>query len=133
MIRRTYDAELVNGLINDPEIRPTIGGQGILDSSPLLLNGNNICLVNDRGGALFAWRGPRVFEGHSFFKARGREAISLGVEILEAMMPHADLVWGLTPIALRHVRWFNRKIGFSSMGEFRDPVFGLCELFEMRF
>lgn len=132
MIRRTFDPAEVNALINDPLIRPTVGGAGELDASTLLADRRNICLMADGGGALFRWTGPGVYEGHSFFRARGREAIRLGKQFLSAMSDAADLVWGLTPAELRHVRWFNRQIGLRSLGMMETPE-GEHELFEMRF
>jgi hypothetical protein len=132
MIRRTFDVVEVNELINDAGVRKDLGGSGQLDASGLLADHRNICLLGDGGAALFAWRGPRIFEGHSFFQAKGAEAIRLGTLILEAMRPFADMVWGLTPEHLRHVRWFNRRIGFSSEGIIETPE-GPRELFVMRF
>jgi hypothetical protein len=98
----------------------------------LLSDRRNVCLMADGGGALFRWTGPGVFEGHSFFRARGREAISLGRAMLAQMENKADLIWGLTPWELKHVRWFNRKLGFRPLGEMKTPE-GKHELFEMRF
>lgn len=132
MIRRTFDTAEINELINHPDIRPTVGGEGDLDAAALLADRRNICLVDEGGGAIFAWRGPGVFEGHSFFRVRGREAIRLGKQFLSAVSDAADLVWGLTPESLRHVRWFNRQVGFRSRGMMETPD-GRCELFEMRF
>lgn len=132
MIERCFDADRVNELLNDPAVRPTIGGTGELDATALLSDRRNICLVDEGGGALFRWTGPGVFEGHSFFRVRGREAIRLGRQMLSAMGDTADLVWGATPESLRHVRWFNRQIGFRSLGMIETPE-GVCELFEMRF
>jgi hypothetical protein len=129
---RTFDAALVNDFLNDPAIRPTVGGEGVLDASVLLADRRNVCLLSEAGGALFAWRGPGVFEGHSFFRCRGREAISLGRALLANVFNEhgARMVWGLTPIDLKHVRWFNRKLGFVSHGITETPD-GLCELFVM--
>lgn len=132
MISRCFEADQVNELINAPEVRSTIGGEGPLDATELLADARNICLMAQGGGALFRWTGPRVFEGHSFFRARGRDAISLGCELLAQMSEHADLIWGLTPAGLRHVRWFNRQIGMRSLGMMTTPE-GEHELFEMRF
>ena len=121
MIWRSFDAEEVNQFLNSGE-----------DASILLKDHRNICLLSEQGGAMFAWRGPRIFEGHTFFKARGRDAIFLGNSILNEMAEFADLIWGATPIHLKHVRWFNRKIGFLSLGEIETPE-GLHELFEKRY
>ena len=129
---RTTDAALVNALLNDPLIRPTIGGDGVLDASLLLNDARNVCLMGDGGAAMFAWRGPGIFEGHSFFRVRGREAIMLGKSLLGSMFKDygARMVWGLTPANLRHVRWFNRRLGFRSHGVMATPE-GPCELFVM--
>lgn len=126
------DSSSVAELLNDPLIRPTIGGEGELDPSILLSDERNVCLFDGRGGALFAWRGPGIYEGHSFFRVRGREAIILGFKILDNMFDHhgARMIWGLTPSDNRPARWFNRQLGFASHGEMTTPE-GLCELFVM--
>lgn len=129
MIYRTFDPSEVNRLINLPEVRTDLGGQGQLDAAALVTDRRNICLMSQGGGAIFAWRGPGVYEGHSFFRVRGREAIALGKAILSKM--DGVHVWGLTPQRLRHVRWFNRQIGFVSLGMMDTPE-GPCELFEKR-
>lgn len=132
MILRCFDAAKVNDLINDPLVRPTVGGEGFLDAATLLADRRNVCLMSDGGGSIFRWSGPGVFEGHSFFRVKGREALSLGRAMLAQMENKADLIFGLTPWDLKHVRWFNRKLGFRSLGEMRTPE-GKHELFEMRF
>lgn len=130
MIRRTFDPVEVNGLLNKQEVRETIGGEGSLDVTDLLADSKNICLIASGGGAFFRWTGPGVYEGHSFFTARGREAITLGKQMLSAL--EADMVWGATPVELRHARLFNRKLGFKSLGPIQME-YGPCELFVMRF
>lgn len=120
------DINEIAELLNDPLIRPTIGGEGKLDPTPLLIDPRNICLFDERGGAMFAWRGPGIYEGHSFFKVRGRDALKLGREII-SMVPF-KLIWGLTPLDNKPARWFNRQLGFSSLGEMETPE-GRRELF----
>lgn len=132
MIERYYDPDFINLLINEPTIRPTVGGNGYLDATSLLEDQRNICLADEGGGAIFVWSGPGVYHGHSFFLARGREAIDLGQRMLGYMSDEANLIWGLTPRRLRHVRWFNRQIGMKSLGLMDTPD-GQCELFEMRY
>lgn len=130
MIWRTFDPVPVNTLLNHPSVRPAIGGEGPLDATDLIADRRNICLLSEGGGALFRWTGPRIYEGHSFFTIRGRKAIELGKALVGFI--DADLLWGLTPKHLRHVRWFNRKIGMKSLG-LQDTPDGICELFEMRY
>lgn len=133
MIERCFDVRAVNEIWNDPAVRPNLApGRDRLDSTALITDRRNICLMDEGGGAIFAWRGPGVYEGHSFFRVRGREAIRLGKQILAAMSETADLIWGLTPEHLRHARWFNRQIGFRSLGMIETPE-GSHELFVMRF
>ena len=123
------DADTINTFLNHPDIRPHIGkGAEPVDIADTLRDERNVCLFDERGGALFLWRGPGVFEGHSFFLARGREALKAGREAIETMRNEADLIWGLTPKGNRHARWFNRQLGFVSLGETDRG-----ELFEMRF
>lgn len=132
MIRRTFDLAEIDELINQPDVRASLGGDDPLTAEKLIEDKRNIFLIAPGGGACFAWRGPGVYEGHSFFTARGREAIGLGKQMLSVMADFGELVWGLTPEHLRHVRWFNRRIGFVSLGVMDTPE-GRCELFEKRF
>lgn len=120
-------------LINDPAIRPTLGGEGELDPTALIADRRNVWLFDEDGGACFAWRGPGIYEGHSFFRVRGRKAIQLGRSILHAMFDLYDarVIWGATPIENKAARWFNRQLGFLSLGEIEMPESGLCELFSM--
>ncbi len=129
MIERVFSAETVNAILNAPEVRPTLGGEGDLDAAVLLADQRNICLVSEDGGMMFAWRGPEVFEVHCFFLARGRQAIASAKEML-ALMSGA-LLWAPAPEARKDVRWFARKVGFLSHGLMDTPD-GRCELFVMR-
>lgn len=133
MIRRAYDASEIDHILNSPAVRPNIGGEGPLSVWELIEDERNVFLVDGGNGAALIWRGPGVYEGHSFFTARGREAIRLGREMLDAMAGQASVVWGATPAKLRHVRWFNRQIGFASLGMIDTPDQGRCELFEKRY
>lgn len=132
MIRRAgvEDIPALTELLNDPLIRPTIAGEGHLDPTALITDRRNVCLFSEAGGAMFAWRGPDIFEGHSFFRVRGREAIKLGLTLLNYMEDAhgARMIWGLTPESNRAARWFNRQVGFSSQGLIETPE-GVCELF----
>lgn len=125
---RCFDAGQVNEIINHPEIRPYVAGEGVLDAGPLVSDLRNVCLVDGACGAIFAWRGPGVFEGHSFFRTRG--AFSVGRRMLAEMHGEygARLIWGLTPVENRRARMFNRLIGMRSQGVMDTPD-GACELF----
>jgi hypothetical protein len=122
------DIPAVAELLNDPLIRPTIGGEGELDPSELIEEPLNRIYFDDRGGGVFIWRGPGIYEGHSFFRVRGRDAIRAGNEAL-SLIADARMVWGLTPESNRAARWFNRQLGFRSTGMFDTRTLGRCELF----
>lgn len=127
---RTYDAGLVNTVLNDPAIRPALGGEGALDATALLADRRNVCLMTAEGGAMFAWRGPGVFEVHVFLTVKGRAAIDLICGMLAEMAKEYGMrhMWTLVPWESRNVRWFARACGMRSLGD----SFGQ-ELFEMRF
>lgn len=129
------DAPALATIINDPTIRPHIGGgEGFLDPSALLEDCNTVCLFDEGGGQLFQWRGPGIYEAHSFYLVRGRAALDRGAEAIRRMFADhgAEMVWRATPLSNRAARWFNRKLGFRSRGEIEVPHYGRCELFELR-
>lgn len=110
----------------DPSEASRIYGE---DLTTLVEDQRNVCLTNGRDLAIFAFRGPGIFEGHLQFVSRGREAIRVGKEMLAAM-PEYRLIWGPTPVHLKNVRWFQRQLGFVSHGVMATPE-GDCELFVM--
>ena len=125
MIERTLDPVRVNAVLE-----ASYGNA--MDSAALVDDLRNVCLLSEAGGALFAWRGPGIYEGHSFLTVRGRVAIGAGRDLMRHFFEqwHPAMVWGLTPANDRHVRWFNRQIGFTSHGMMPTPE-GEAELFVM--
>ncbi len=113
---RTFDAGLVNSIYGDADL------------SALVNDRRNIILVDGDNLAIFAWRGPGVYEAHLHFTARGRQAITLACEMLRQV--DAKMIWSLIPVGAKNVRWFSRQIGFSSLGEMEAPE-GLHELILM--
>lgn len=134
MIRRTFDASLVNGFLNHPSIRPTVGGEGFLDSTDLLADRRNVCLISAGGGMLFRWSGPGVFDTHVFMAVRGQKALRITRDMLACMGREfgAQHLWALIPKASRNVQWFARQCGMQSLGPITAPD-GEHQLFEMRF
>ena len=99
-----------------------------LDPTALLSDERNRLYFDERGGAIFAWRGPGIYEGHSFFRPPARRAIQAGREILD-LMRDARMIWGLTPEGNNDARRLNRLLGFTSNGMLDTPDLGRCELF----
>lgn len=114
--------------ITDPIEANEIIGE---DLTALVSDRRNVCLSNGYDLAIFAWRGPGIFEGHLSFQSRGREAIGVGKAMLAAMPKYgARMIWGPTPVHMKNVRWFQRQLGFVSHGVMATPE-GDCELFVM--
>lgn len=109
MIRRERDVELVNELVRRdfPE----------LDFSEFLAESLHVCLIDGDSGALFAWRGPGIYEVHVFFAVRGRAALDLGHAMLAMMRAMGGrMFWAFVPIESRQVRVFTRLMGWKSHG-----------------
>ena len=101
-----------------------------VDFTEFLANEMNICLIEGEGGALFAWRGPGIFEAHAFFEQRGREVLNLS-NLMLGVMRHiygARLFWSLVPTEARHARMYCRLLGWHSKGIVHPPQ-GECEIF----
>jgi hypothetical protein len=122
MIERSRDLERINRLL----ARDFPG----CDFSEVLAEPMHICLVEDENGAIFAFRGPGVYEVHVFFSVRGREAAAL----IHGMLGHmraeygARLFWALIPLNDRKTRMFARLVGWKSLGT-RETRNGPQELF----
>lgn len=91
---------------------------------------DNICLTDDEGNiALFENIKPKVFYGHYFFKARGRDAIDAAKLFLEEIFQQSvEVIIGLTPSDNKAAKWMSRHIGFTSHGEIETDQ-GPHELF----
>lgn len=100
------------------------------DFTAFLAEPLHVALVEGESGALFAWRGPGIFEVHVFFAVRGRQAIDLLHRMTDAMRFSHDarLFWGMIPQEDRKTRMFARLCGWKSLGMKQDS-FGPKELF----
>jgi len=133
------DASYVSAIINHPTVRPTVGpGDDDVDLTDLIADQNNIILFDEGGGQLFHWKGPGIYEAHSFYLVRGRAALRRGREAIRLMFEEygAEKLWRAPPIENRAARWFNRQLGFQSLGIVQMTEgyseTGVCELFEMK-
>lgn len=122
MIESTRDVERVNELMG----RDFPG----CDMTELLAEPMHVCLIDEESGAMFAFRGPGIYEVHVFFAARGKAAISLGHAMLDVMRKDhgAKLFWALVPVESAKVRIYTRLMGWVSLGV-RETRFGYQELF----
>jgi len=121
----TLPLEIVAEAIDEAALNSGVRGADWLASE------GNIPVTFDNGDiALFEHEGSGDYQVHFLFIARGREAIRHGKEALRVMFAEhgAKLIFGLTPLHLRHARIFNRWIGGKSAGTRMTPE-GECELF----
>jgi hypothetical protein len=72
LIRRTFDPAFLNSVINHPEVRPWVGGEGALDVTETINNPSNFALVTDGGGFILIQHEPGIYEVHSQFLPEGR-------------------------------------------------------------
>jgi hypothetical protein len=109
-VRRTFDVELVNAMLG----RDVPG----VDFTEALSNPLNVCIVEGESGAVFAWRGPGIYEIHLFFAVRGRDALRLFDSMLGIVRSAygGRFFWALIPVASRNVRMFARLAGFKPDG-----------------
>lgn len=142
MIRRETDANFLNSIANHPAVRPWVDYRGVddpMDFTPacdrIAITGVVVLSNGEDAFACFEMTGEQEYQGHTFFgdSCRGRKAIETGKEIVSYMFDHgAQRLWGATPIGNVQARWFNRQIGFHSIGTDEFEVEGPVEIFEMR-
>jgi hypothetical protein len=77
-IWRDITAHVANVMLNDPAIRPTVeSGTHALDLSAAVANRDNLLLMGEHGGMLFAHLMPGLYEQHTFIRPAGRGEWSL--------------------------------------------------------
>ena len=72
MLRRTFDPAFLNSVINHPDVRPWVHGEGDLDVTETVRNPDNYALVTDGGGFILMCHEPGIYEVHSQFLPEGR-------------------------------------------------------------
>lgn len=116
---RTYDADLINGIINDPDVRPFMGGdtKQAIDLAPWVFNGDNVFLVEGDGGFGFIWTAPDTYEVHAFFSRRGMRAAFMGLRARAWMESYgARHLWTRIPDYDAGMLKYMRVMSFSSCG-----------------
>lgn len=140
MIRRTFDAERVNYLVNHPAVRPFIGGDGKseMDLSEAVGDDQNHFLDGDHGGFACCWSAPGTYEIHTFVlpEGRGEWAYRFALSGRDYMTRiGATHLWTRVHPDARNVRRFTLAAGFKAAGQHRidagdGPV--VYDLFDWR-
>lgn len=125
MIQRTFDASIVNAVVNDPSVYPWVHGSvvGPIDLEPVLVNHNNYCLWGDLGGTVFVQMQPGLYELHTQVlpPGRGKWTISMVHASFEWMFTKTDAVEILTrcPFGNIAAKAAAKRVGMSF--EFTRP------------
>ena len=122
MIERTTDADRLNALVNDPSIRPHVGGdpEQPLDLTAAVNNHDNYWMLGNHGGFGFVWTAPRTYEVHTFIlpEGRGHAAYALAMEARAFMASEgATHLWTRVPVDAENVRRFTLAAGFLPAGQ----------------
>lgn len=121
MIARSYDGERLNELVNDPAIRPFVGGDGksYIDLAAHL-SAENYYLSGEYGGFFCQWTAPQTYEIHTFVLPEGRGAWAAqfaraGRDFMEG--EGASHLWTRVEDGARNVKAFTLRAGFKPCGE----------------
>lgn len=139
MTRREMDAALINRIANHPEVLPyfDLAKTGALDFSECFTQPDQYVILSDGDACccILEWSAPRIWQAHTLFlpEARGRRAVRAAKAMCDWMFGDgASMLWGQTPTILRHVRCFNRLVGFETAGIGFHHVSGEVEYFVLR-
>jgi hypothetical protein len=94
MLARHFDAEHMNRILNDPNVRPDVADvkDGPLDISSSVENRNNVLLMAEHGGCMFFQTLPGIYEVHTVCDTMGR-----GPWIAKFVLDAGDWMFTKTP------------------------------------
>ena len=101
-IRRTFDPAFLNQVVNHADVRPWLGQDRAspISMDALIANFENIALVNEWGGFVFAKLGPGIYEVHTQFlpAGRGERAVTAARQAARYMFKEAKAEVLLTDV-----------------------------------
>lgn len=111
-LKRSFDAEFINSVLNDASVKEGAEIKGILDATDIVQNLNNFLLVNDHGGFIYRQIAQGTYEVHTQFLEKGR-----GIKAFHA--------------ATESVRWMFLKTDcMRIISKARPENIGACQLAE---
>src|SRR5712671_4024502 len=136
---RTMDVRHLNEVANHPDVRPGLGGDGVLDLRALIENPENLAFETEHGGLIAVALGSGRYDIHTLFLPEGR-----GVESAEALQDIADIMFAATdctdgrttvPIDRREAAIAARRLGFWPLFQMGRPWTGgttvMCDFFSL--
>lgn len=126
IIKRTFDADQVNAVINHPDVYPWVSpveGQP-LNSGPLLANRANVALFGDFGGAIFIAHQPGFYEIHTQVLPRGRGPWALNAirDAFAWMFTHTDAMEIVTRVPKGNLAARAMAKAVHGVYEFTNPI-----------
>ncbi|MEN6505019.1 MAG: hypothetical protein ABFD92_10795 [Planctomycetaceae bacterium] len=95
-VSRVYSADLLNHVVNHPEVRPWVGFPwlGRLDLTQAVADPRNVLLMAEGGGFLFIQQEPGIYEVHSQFLPdhRGENVIAAARDAERFMFTRTDCI-----------------------------------------
>ena len=119
MLSRTFDAGLLNALVNHPVIRPEMGGSGDIDLTAAVAMPRNVFLLGEHGAFTLSWSAPHTYEAHAMVlpSGRGRWALSAAADGIAYMAARgAQRIWARAHPNARNVALFLQMIGLKPCG-----------------
>lgn len=74
ILRRSFDTDAFNALVNDPTIADFVRGpvSGELDLSAIVDDDRNVCLIGEHGGIIFSFVQDGIYDAHLAIRRGGR-------------------------------------------------------------
>lgn len=94
LLNRTMDATRLNEVANHPDVRPCLGGVGVLDLSTVFADPANVAMTGEHGGFVLIRQEPGLYEAHSMIlpEGRGSQAMEAASQTLRYMFTATDCV-----------------------------------------
>ena len=106
-IRRDFDAQAVNRVLNDPAVRADVAdvSEGVIDLSERVADVNNVLLMGEHGGVFAIAILPGVYELHTQIlpSGRGPWAFAFAREVTRWMFTHTNAYELMTRIPHTHM------------------------------
>lgn len=121
MIQRTFDATLINRVLNDPAVYPWVGSPEVqkFDFTDIVADSNNYVWVNEHGGFICVPKGSGTYEIHTqFLPSIGGRALWAARDAARLMFTTTDCVrlTSYVPLGNDRARRLVEAMGFTRTG-----------------
>lgn len=133
-VRRTLDPTFLNEVINHPEVRPGVHGDGHIDVGRLTCDPRNFALQSAYGGFLLTLQTPGIYEVHSqFLPGHGAHPAKAMASAMEYMFTRTDCekIVSRVPASNRPAKGLAQIGGLRTIFQRDDEQLGACEYVEI--